>query len=206
MKKVKPYKSKSAAMKAIDNGGRFYNLLTKANDGEVTEAELSRVAGVFSDHKLMHLFIEMSLIELPNATDIKNTLSTSLKQSYHEHKPNVISLHDSLTIGCAGQTVIVTGIPLLVESKTEFSGFITIPMTTGNVTTMMMVPIFDQYEVYELKDEISNNNVLLAHTRGGKKLDPVPTRIGGCLKERQQNEDTDEKDLFIEVCYYTPLY
>ena len=56
MKKVNPYKSQAAALKSLDNGGRFFNVLTKADDGQITSAELSKVAGAFSNKQLMNLY------------------------------------------------------------------------------------------------------------------------------------------------------
>jgi hypothetical protein len=40
MKKVTPYKRYSNALKALDNGGRFYNIFTNARDDKVSRAEL----------------------------------------------------------------------------------------------------------------------------------------------------------------------
>ena len=61
MKKITPYKTTRNAITAMDNGGRFYNLLTKANDGNVSTSELAKVAGVFSDKQKMVLYLDMSL-------------------------------------------------------------------------------------------------------------------------------------------------
>ena len=44
-----PYRTVRNALTSIDNGGRFYNLLTKANDGNISTSELGKVAGSFSD-------------------------------------------------------------------------------------------------------------------------------------------------------------
>ena len=37
MKKIIPYKSSNEALTALDNGGRFYNIFTKAGDGVITQ-------------------------------------------------------------------------------------------------------------------------------------------------------------------------
>jgi hypothetical protein len=49
MDKIIPFKYLDDILSIFDNGGRFYNLLTKANDGNISQEELSKVAGLFSD-------------------------------------------------------------------------------------------------------------------------------------------------------------
>ena len=47
MQDVIPYTNYAGAPEALDNGGRFYNIFTKAQDDEVSLVELAKVAGVF---------------------------------------------------------------------------------------------------------------------------------------------------------------
>ena len=55
MRQIKPYQTVWAARKALDNGGRFYNLWAQADDNVVDAGELARVAGVHaSDMKAFH--------------------------------------------------------------------------------------------------------------------------------------------------------
>ncbi len=60
MRELKPYRTMQGLQKAIDNGGRFYNLLTHADDHIVTRAELAKAAGVFSAGVNAYLFLEMA--------------------------------------------------------------------------------------------------------------------------------------------------
>ena len=48
MRQIKPYQTVWGARKALDNGGRFYNLWTHAGDNVVDAGELARAAGVHS--------------------------------------------------------------------------------------------------------------------------------------------------------------
>jgi hypothetical protein len=69
-----------------------------------------------------------------------------------------------------------------------------------------MVPIMDQYDIYEVKDQQSDELFIIAHARSKRKLDNVPTRVGGYLKELQvDKKNVSEKRLFLETYYYTPL-
>ena len=40
MQLISPYNSASEALSSLDNGGRFFNFLTDANDGEIEAEEL----------------------------------------------------------------------------------------------------------------------------------------------------------------------
>ena len=49
MQGIVPYQSGEAALEALDSGGRFYNIFSDASDGEITAAELAKVAVSFMD-------------------------------------------------------------------------------------------------------------------------------------------------------------
>lgn len=59
MRELKPYRTLQGLRKAIDNGGRFYNFLTDADDHVVTRAELAKAAGVFTAGVNAFLFLEL---------------------------------------------------------------------------------------------------------------------------------------------------
>jgi hypothetical protein len=64
MEIVKPYTEINKAVISLDNGGRFYNLLTKAKDGIINQAELGKSGGIFNDKQKMILFLELSISKL----------------------------------------------------------------------------------------------------------------------------------------------
>jgi len=64
MKEVNPYKTVSGALKALDNGGRFYNIFTKSGDGTITNSELCKAAGVVSGKDKTFLFFNLALSDL----------------------------------------------------------------------------------------------------------------------------------------------
>lgn len=64
----------------------------------------------------------------------------------------------------------------------------------------------DEYDVYEIWVQQSDEIFLLAHARSEKKLEEVHTRVSGYLRELQVDEEDDsEKLLYLEAYYYTPL-
>ena len=48
MRELVPYKTLHGAQKALDNGGRFYNLFSAAADAIIEPSELARAAGSLS--------------------------------------------------------------------------------------------------------------------------------------------------------------
>ncbi|MCH6588222.1 MAG: hypothetical protein IH805_07905, partial [Proteobacteria bacterium] len=66
-----------------------YNLLTQASDGNVSSAELAKVAGVFGDKQKMVLYLEMSIVELDEHSikSIRSALTTDLKLAYKRYRP-----------------------------------------------------------------------------------------------------------------------
>jgi hypothetical protein len=76
------------------------------------------------------------------------------------------------------------------------------------VPVIVLVPIFDQFDIYEVYDtpDLRTPRTVIAITRGTKRLDGVHTRFGGTLKELYF-EDKTSKDhgLYLETIYYTRL-
>lgn len=208
MKKIIPYKSTKYAISALDNGGRFYNIMSKANDGNISSAELAKVAGVFSSKQNMILYLEMSIFELANEAkrEVLFLLSENLKAEYSKYKPLNLLPSEAQKSGVISSAAIITGIPKLIDSKTEFTGFIMIPVVTNKVTTFMMIPIIDQYDVYELKDVESGTDFFIAHNRSNRKLPKQLTRCGGVIKElKTKKNEESASDMFLEMLYYTPI-
>jgi len=208
MKKIIPYKTFRNALVSLDNGGRFYNLLTKANDGQVSSAELAKVAGVFNDKQKMVLYLEMSLsyLDEPSRKSIHASLSDDLKKSYKKYSPQRMLPSQAQKAGKLKSNAIITGVPRFVDAKSEFTGFIMVPIMAGKVMTFVMIPIIDQYDVYELRDDLISKEFIIAHARGKVKLPEAEIRCGGIIKElKADKKEKSKATKFLEAMYYTPL-
>ena len=208
MKKIVPYKRYGNALKALDNGGRFYNLFTSAEDEIVTKQELAKVAGVFGNKQLMFLFLEMAVSDLQDSDrqSIMRHLSADLRAEYTQNAPQQLLPSEADERGVAAKTAIITGYPRFVEDKTVFSGFIMVPVISGKVTTFIFIPIMDKYDIYELTDKVSSKKTFVANVRGSARLPVALCRFGGILKETAADKEGKKKDqLFLEAAYYTPL-
>jgi len=208
MQKIIPYRDYAGALEALDNGGRFYNIFTHAKDDEVSLAELAKVAGVFSDKQKMFLFYEMAIRELGEShkQSLLDHLSEDLQAAFKEHRPQNLLPSEADRRGVASKSAILTGYPRFVTDKTVFNGFILVPISTGKSMTMIMIPIMDQYDIYELTDDSSSEKTFVANVRGSEKLPVELARFGGILKETSVDKEGQKKDrLFLEALYYTRL-
>ena len=142
MRELKPYRTMQGLRKAIDNGGRFYNLFTDADDHIVTRAELAKAAGVFSAGVNAFLFLEMAQLDLQpdDRRSIIALLESDLRENYRRGRPKTLLPSEIEKHGTAGRPVIATGFPRFVEDRTQFSGFIMIPIVAGRVTTSCRRP------------------------------------------------------------------
>ena len=206
MQLISPYNSASEALSSLDNGGRFFNFLTDANDGEIEAEELGKVAGVFKDQQKMMLFLELSteLLASTEKQQITSTLSADLQLAMSDYKPMRLAPKEAKEMAPIGSSAIITGVPKFIEGKSDFKGFIIVPIMAGSAMTMVMIPMIEQYNVYHLTDEISNKDFIIAHAKNQAKLPEVKISCGGIIKELSANKSGNgEKDKFLEALYYT---
>jgi hypothetical protein len=205
MKKIAPYTEINTAISSLDNGGRFYNVMTKADDGVISQAELGKVGGLFNDKQKMILFLELSMLKL-NSTEketIISKLDKNLKEVYLKYKPQNLLPSEVDEKGILSSNMILTGVPKLIDSKSDFKGFFMVPIMVGKVMTFTMIPIIDSYDVYELRDETSSESFIIAHSRDANKLPNEKIIIAGVLKELKadDNEESSSRK-FLEAVYY----
>jgi hypothetical protein len=207
MKQIVPYRTLQGALNALDNGGRFYNVFTKAKDEIITDSELFKAAGVFSQKAHAFLFFELALSELSQSDKdrVIQSLSDELRTTYLRQRPK----HTEIGVfeGAARETdaVIVAGFPVFLEDKTQFSGFIMIPICAGKVTTFTMIPIFDKFDVYEVyaNADLKGDKTIIATMRGSKRLATAMITFGGIVKKLKfKDKSKRTHSLYIETLFY----
>ncbi|UCG59855.1 MAG: hypothetical protein JSU70_10105 [Phycisphaerales bacterium] len=207
MKQIAPYRTLQGALNALDNGGRFYNVFTKAKDEVITDSELFKAAGVFSGKAQAFLFFELALSDLSEADrdHVIQRLSGELRSAYLRQRPKRTEIEVFEQVVRETDAVIVAGFPVFLEDKTQFSGFIFIPICTGKVTTFMMVPIFDKFDVYEVyaNSDLTGDKTIIATVRGSKRLSPALTTFGGIVKKLKfKNESERTHSFYVETLFY----
>jgi len=156
------------------------------------------------------LFLEMAQQGLVAADrlSIEELLEADRRKRYRRQKPITLNPSEVESKGTAGKAVIVSGYPRFVEDRTEFAGFIMVPIQAGNTTSFIMVPLFDQYDVYEVFDDrrMRKPNSMIATVRGQKLNCDGPIRFGGILKKLAFKDKTKKSHKFyLETAYYTRL-
>jgi hypothetical protein len=205
MKQIIPYQNITEALTQLDNGGRFYNLFTKAEDGKITSAELSKVAGMFNEKQKLVLFLELSMSSLPKEDQVEliSKLDDKLRKDFLKYKAQELMASEAEARGILATNAIITGVPLKKESKSEFKGLILIPISTGKSITFVPVPIIDQYDIYEVRDDHSSETFLIAHHRGKDKLPAEKIKMAGVLKELEiKTDDVAGHRKFLEINYW----
>ncbi|MFC1762983.1 hypothetical protein ACFL6U_13000 [Planctomycetota bacterium] len=207
MKQITPYRTVQGALNALDNGGRFYNVFTKAKDDVITDSELYKAAGVYSGQDKAHLFFELALSNLSDAEKehVIQRMSPELRSRYLQSKPKQVQIATFEQQVTETDTVIVAGFPVFLENKTRFSGFIMIPICTGKVTTFTMIPIIDQFDIYEVYDtsDLQGKKTIIATVRGSRRLSRTKTTFGGIVKKIQFKDKSKKKHrLYVETLFY----
>lgn len=195
-------------MTSLDNGGRFYNLFTKAQDGVITQAELGKVGGLFNSKQTMILFLQLSISHLDQQSKdtILSKLDGDLRSTYQKYRPLEILPSEAQTEGTISSNAILTGVPKLTTSKTDFFGFILVPVMAGKVTVFSLIPIIDTYDVYELRDEQTSDTFIIAHAKSSDKLPEKKTKVAGVIKELKANkEEKNASKKFLEAVYHVEL-
>jgi len=207
MKEIIPFQTLEEAHKKLDNGGRFYHLFAKPGDGIITGGELSTAAGLVSSKEETYLYLHLSLacLNKQQKQEIISHLSPDLQSQYMTAVPQMLEIDKFEQEVVTNKTVIVTGYPKFLEDRTEFTAFIMIPIMAGKTMNFSMIPIFDQFDVYELykNPECSGDKTIIATARGSKRLEPVSTTFAGLANELtfEAKAETPHR-YYVETLFY----
>lgn len=202
MEQITPFNSASQAIDALDNGGQFYNIFTKADDDLISQSEVSKVAGAVLQKQKAVLFLNLAMKYLSprEQQEIEGRFDDNLSDSFQKYAPQVINSHGELESLDAGTGVIITGVPRKIEGEGVISGYISIPV----IDVFTLIPISETYIVYEIKDELSGQSVLVAHDKDAGLLAETKLNIAGVIKQFQLAQDEEsEFQKFIEVDFYS---
>lgn len=208
MKKTETYKSVTEALEALDNGGRFYNLFTSGDDEVISLAEVGKVAGIIVDHQKSILFLDLSISDLgqKEADVVLGKMDSFLQSAWQKYKSGKFTPSEAGAGAGINSNAIITGIPRLTDSKSVLSGFVLISILVNKVPVMMPVPITDEYDIYEIRDEAGSDAFLIAHSRSDEKLPEKAIKAAGLIKELFTEEgETDPSKKFLEVLYYSEV-
>ncbi|MEO8474269.1 MAG: hypothetical protein ABI477_18855 [Chryseolinea sp.] len=204
MKKVISYNSIAEAKASLDNGGRFYNVLSQPDDGVISKAEVAKVAGLFNAKQQMVLFLDLAISELeePEKEQLILNLSNEFRPIYDKYKSSNLLPSEVDKKGSLSTNVIITGTPKLLGSDKEFKGFVMV--SAGK--TFMLIPIIDKYTMYEIRDDASSATFIIAHAKSDTTLPAKTMKVGGVLKQLKLSKgDEHASKTFLEATYFMDI-
>ena len=202
MKKLVPYKTVRGALAALDNGGRFYNLFSRSGDGVISMGELSKATGHWLSFKQSSLFFTMMLDRLAEAdrATVVARLDASLRRRVRQNQPKNVEPEALAEFSQEKGALVVEGTPRYCRSQSQFTSFIMIPVQAGSVTTQMMIPIYEEYSLYDLTSN-SKQTVPIAVPKKLPRLPERSMKFGGFMHQASSSEKTPDSS----ECYFGPV-
>lgn len=158
MRKITPYKTFDGLSAAVDNGGRWWNLFSKAGDGKITESELAAAGGNTRQQESAFLFLALASSRLPD-DDIKRLnaqMELPLRLKNQRHQPSVLRPSQVEEQATDGALVLLEG--RCVKQLRLSNLTISMPVfVRGNVSglprwTKEQVPLMTKMRIYEFAD------------------------------------------------------
>ncbi|MEM8671000.1 MAG: hypothetical protein AAGG48_25955 [Planctomycetota bacterium] len=209
MNEIEPFSTKAELVSAIDNGGRFFNIFSQANDSIVTRGELAKAAGTWASDLNAFLFLELATVGLSEMDKhaVIDMLEPGLRSSYREKNPRRLVPVNVDTQCEPGEAIMTEGKIKHCGDKTKFSGFIYTPLMVGQVTTFIMTPIFDAFDVYHLTGpDQPDSAAVIAVPLNSDLQDGQQIRFGGYIRDLEFEQESDRTHkYYLEAMYFTRI-
>lgn len=210
MREIKPYKTESGLMKAVDNGGRLFNLFSRGGDQVITEGELAKAAGAISAGVYAYLFFDMACQELPDEARRRaiDSLEPRLRKSYGENRPLATRPSHFGENPTLGRGVIITGYVRPLEDPFAKQAQVNIAISAGGGTGYEKIPLLEKYDVFEMFDDesMTGGKAIAAVDRGAQFAAGKKVRLGGILEKLFYVEkDPRRPRVFLDTLFYTWL-
>jgi hypothetical protein len=187
VRSCRPYKTVEGARRALDNGGRLFDLLSSRDDGVVSAGELKRASGALNKH-IAFLYFDLVCSLLPR-DELKNMVARfddRLRADYREARPRWLSLRELWARPRPGTCVVLEGV---VDEQPAGTGW------GGDVGG----PAWRTF--FRLNDGDGDSVALVnAGTRGGRG---IPVRLGGVVEKNKPG--VAPPGPLVQAVYYVPL-
>lgn len=203
MIEVKPFQSLDEATHALDNGGRFYNLLTTTDDHQINAAELKKAAGIFLSEQKAFLYLHLALAELRpmDRSDVLALLTQGVAQRYEAKGPRLLKSSELVREGKPGELLVAEGAPRFMAQQTRKS-IIMIP--AGKV--IVPVPVHERFDSYHLIDPADSGGepatLVVQKSKSTDRLPETPMRFAGALR----TISFDDPGGRVPGAFFEPLY
>lgn len=203
MKHIEPFVNVADALVSLDNGGRFYNIFTHANDGLITVGEVSKATHEWDDWAKMILYLDISLSQLKEdeRLEIISRFDEKLANIYKDHHSLIMTTDEILGDIPVSKNVLIKGTPLDIQDNTHTIGFSTVTVMVGEVMTLTNVPIEDTYSLYTLPTKL-DDLFYLGVNKNGDQFPEGELIMGGVMKKAEQDKEHPTERWFLDVYYF----
>lgn len=210
MREVNPYRTESELMKALDNGGHLYNIMSRRGDNVITYGELAKAAGAISTGIYAFLFFEMSQQNLPSDAreQAVNSLEPNLQKEFLEDRPVLLSPSEIERRGKVGKAVITEGYPKQLDDQIVKHACVNMAVSSGSGTAFESVPLVDRFAVFELyeTDAREGPKAILACDLDTTFEPGERIRFGGILSALSyKKKESNTPNKFLEAIFFTRM-
>lgn len=205
MKQIKPFNNLADAQKSLDNGGKLFNLFSRAEDGAITEAEINKAAGNSSGSQDMALFLLLATSRLidEDKDALLGMLSKTARSNSELYAPQFLTPAVDSELE-EGVNLMVHGTLKLISQSDELSAYTKKLLIAGKVPTYNFESVFDSHVVYEFTDSNTGNSMLAIHTKKHAPLENNIPYTFGCISRAYFKKKSDENQQYrlLEIKYY----
>lgn len=210
VREIKPYATVQGLRKALDNGGRFYNLFQLAEDNVVSKGELAKAAGVFSAGASAFLFLELAQQNLgqDELDSVEGLFAPELKKAQKKYRPTCLMPSQIESDAVPGKPLVTSGYLRYLEDRTQFNGMVMVPIMVGKIMIFTPIPLFERFDIWELFDNagFKGQSAVIATKLKWKPDHDGAFRFGGLV--RKLEVDAKKPVLhrkFVEVEYFSKI-
>ncbi|MFC1707232.1 hypothetical protein ACFL59_10540 [Planctomycetota bacterium] len=203
MKEITPISSLAEFKQAFDNGGRFYNVFTKADDNILAASELAKAAGTYGADSTAILHFEFLRLLLPvnDRATVLEILDDRARSRREEHQPIACSPAKLHQTAKPGETAIIAGYAKPRTSRSESARHVLVKVKKGEVVQLKKMLVSDQFDLYELF-ETPDRKKMPAHVVASREVTlPHWSKIvlGGVVREFAAEEGADLPGTYLEA-------
>ena len=187
MREIVPVRALDEFRRAFDNGGRFWNLFAKRDDGVIAAGELASAAesATAGPHAILHFELHRSFLPEGERAAALALLDPALRARHGSHAPVATAPSRMEREAGDGRAAILTGVPTRMLRPDLVGGMTEFRQPTMGAVAMTDVPLHLPFTLYEMHDTSTGEHtaVLAVLKAEEPELPRAPMRVAGIVRE-----------------------